>query len=247
MESSYESTGLSKSHFLSWIVFKREKQNSTNYFPGYVTSNLCSESLRAFVDSDWANDTQDYISVTGFIIFFSTSPISWTAKKQKLVTLSSTEAEFVALCDVTREILWLQPLLEDFQTQNVRKNTIILEDDIPAINLAQNEQTKGITKHILIKASFVYQNIQFGNIHIEHIGSSNNLADCLSNKSFIIIKKTFYTANKLDCVFFRVFWNKGRCWEKICGRNFEQVRLYQWEDFGKRQQNYFSKLLNVFQ
>ena len=155
-----------------------EEQNSTNYFSGYVSSNLCSGSLTAFVDSDWANDTQDYISVTGFIIFFGTSPISWTAKKQKLVTLSSTEADFVALCDVTREILWLQPLLEDFQIQNVRKNTIILEDNIPAINLAQNEQTKGRTKHISITTRFVYQNIQFGNIHIEHIRSSNNLADC---------------------------------------------------------------------
>ena len=60
----------------------------------------CSGSLTAFVDSDWANDTQNYISGTGFVIFFGTSPISWTAKKQKLVMLSSIEAEFVALREV---------------------------------------------------------------------------------------------------------------------------------------------------
>ena len=80
-------------------------------------------------------------------------------------------------------------LLEDFQIQNVRKNTIILEDNIPAINLAQNEQTKGRTKHISIKTRFVYENIQFGNIHIEHIGSSNNLADCFKTKA--LFKRIF--------------------------------------------------------
>ena len=95
-----------------------------------VSSNLCSGSLTAFVDCGWVKDTQDCTSVSDFIIFFGTSP-----KKQKFVTL----AEFVALCDESKEILWLQPL-EDFQIQNVRKNIIILEDNIPAINLAQNEQ-----------------------------------------------------------------------------------------------------------
>ena len=113
------------------------------------------------------NETQDYISVTGFIIFFGTSPISWTAKKQKLVTLSSTEAEFVALCDVTREILWLQPLLEDFQIQNVRKNTIILEDNIPTINLAQMSKQKAEQSTFQSKQDlYIYQSKKFGNIHM---------------------------------------------------------------------------------
>ena len=57
------------------------------------------------MDSDWANDPEDYISVIGFVVYLGTSPVSWTAKKQKLLALSSTEAVFIALCDVTREIL----------------------------------------------------------------------------------------------------------------------------------------------
>ena len=73
------------------------------------------------MDSDWANDPDDYISVTGFVVYLGTSPVSWTAKKQKLVTLSSTEAEFIALCDVTREILWIQPLVESFKIKGVNE------------------------------------------------------------------------------------------------------------------------------
>ena len=77
--------------------------------------------LTAFVDSDWANNPEDYISVTGFAFYLGTSPVSWTAKKQKLVTLSSTGAEFITLCDVTREILWIQPLVESFKIKRVKE------------------------------------------------------------------------------------------------------------------------------
>ena len=72
-----------------------------------------------------------------------------------------------------------------------------MEDNIPAINLAQNEQTKGRTKHISIKTRFVYQNIQLGNIHIKHIGSSNNLADCLTKA----LSKRLFTQQRNLIVF----------------------------------------------
>jgi hypothetical protein len=109
------------------------------------------------VDSDWANDPEDMKSITGFLVYLGNSLISWTSKKQKLVTLSSTEAEFIALCDVTRELLWLQPLVEEYIISNVKEDTLIYEDNTPAINLANNEQTKGRTKHLSIKMKFIYQ------------------------------------------------------------------------------------------
>ena len=55
-----------------------------------------NQTLTAYVDSDWANDPDDFILVTGFLIYFGPSLISRTAKKQKLVTLSLTKAEFIA-------------------------------------------------------------------------------------------------------------------------------------------------------
>ena len=77
-------------------------------------------------------------SITGFLVYLGNSLISWTSKKQKLVTLSSTEAEFIALCDVTWELLWLQSLVEEYRISNVKEDTLIYEDNIPAINLANN-------------------------------------------------------------------------------------------------------------
>ena len=65
--------------------------------------------MTAFVDSNWANDPEDYMSVTGFVVCLGTSLVSWTAKKQKLVTLYIIYSSrvYIALCDVTQEILWI--------------------------------------------------------------------------------------------------------------------------------------------
>ena len=152
-----------------------------------------NQALTAYVDADWVYDPDDFISVTGFLIYFGPSLISWTGKKQKLVTLLSKEAEFIALCDVTREILWLQQLLETFKVPDIKKNTLIYEDNLLAINLANNEQTKGRTKHLSIKLRFVHQNLQLGKIYFAHIASINNVADLLTKS---LSKKLFMQHRK---------------------------------------------------
>ena len=136
-----------------WIVIRRGRDND------YYFSK--SNSYFIYVDSDWANDPDDFISVTVFLIYSGPSLILWSAKKQKLVTLLSTEAKFIALFDVTGEIFWLH---ETFKLPDIKKNTLIYEDNLLAINLANNEQTKGRTKHLSIKLRFVHQNLQLGNI-----------------------------------------------------------------------------------
>ena len=70
--------------------------------------------------------------------------------------------------------------MESFKIKGVKENTVIHEDNLPAINLAHNEQTKGRTKHLSIKMKFVQQNLQLGNIHLVHISSVNNTADLLT-------------------------------------------------------------------
>jgi len=61
----------------------------------------------AYSDSDYAKDPSTRKSVTGFIVYFCGVPVSWMSKSQKSVTLSSSEAEYVALSETAKEIRFL--------------------------------------------------------------------------------------------------------------------------------------------
>jgi hypothetical protein len=70
-------------------------------------------SLRVFCDSDWAGDSDTRISVTGFILYLMNVPVCWRSKAQKGVTLSSSEAEYVAMSEAVKEIRFIYYLLQD--------------------------------------------------------------------------------------------------------------------------------------
>ncbi|GKC35806.1 gag/pol polyprotein, partial [Tanacetum coccineum] len=78
----------------------------------YGKGNL-ETSLEAFSDADWAGDSNDRRSTGGFAIYLGSNLISWTARKQRMVSRSSTEAEYKALADTVIELTWLQALFDE--------------------------------------------------------------------------------------------------------------------------------------
>jgi hypothetical protein len=63
--------------------------------------------LEDFCDRDWAGDPETRLSKTGFIIYLLSVPICWRSKSQKGVTLSSTEAEYVAISEAVEELKFI--------------------------------------------------------------------------------------------------------------------------------------------
>jgi len=57
--------------------------------------------------SDFAGNNETRISVTGYIIYFMNVPTCWRSHGQKGVTLSTTEAEYVACSEVVKEIVFI--------------------------------------------------------------------------------------------------------------------------------------------
>jgi hypothetical protein len=109
--------------------------------------------LVGYVDADWRG-AEDRKSTTGYLFLLNNSPISWTSKKQQTVTLSFTEAEYVALAQATKEVIWLRALFKDLGQEQTAP-TIIYEDNKSAIALATNSANHQKTKHIDVQYHFI--------------------------------------------------------------------------------------------
>lgn len=78
---------------------------------GILLSLDCDSTLTAFSDADWASCPNTRRSVTGYLIKFGSSPISWKSKKQSTISRSSAEAEYRSLASTVAKIVWLVGLL----------------------------------------------------------------------------------------------------------------------------------------
>ena len=127
----------------------------------YQQTDNCS--FIGYSDADWAGDQNDRHSTTGNIFLMADGPISWLSKKQPIVALSTSEAEYVALSSVTQEAVWLKRLLNSINAIPPGP-VVIMEDNQGAIAIARNPVAHARTKHIDIRFHYIREAIQDGTI-----------------------------------------------------------------------------------
>jgi Reverse transcriptase (RNA-dependent DNA polymerase)/gag-polypeptide of LTR copia-type/Zinc knuckle len=133
-------------------------------------------NLKIFCDSDWAGDPETRISVTGFVIYLLDVPVCWRSKSQKGVTLSSTEAEYVAISEAVKEVKFVYYLLCDLHIK-VKLPIVVKTDNIGAIFMSENASTGVRTRHVDTRYHFVREFIEDGFIKVEFVRSVENDAD----------------------------------------------------------------------
>ena len=148
-------------------------------------------NLKTYCDSDFAGDSDGRVSVTGFCVYVFGKLVSWKSHAQKNVTLSSTEAEYVAMAELCGEILFVKSILE-FLGVKLEWPILVNCDNIGAIYLAHNAKTSQRTKHIDVKYHFVREYVENGLIKIVFVKSEENDADIWTKnvKSEIFRKHT---------------------------------------------------------
>ena len=152
----------------------------------FCARNRVGVHVLVFSDADWAGDVSDRWSTSGYVFCLNGGAISWKSKKQDCVSLSTAEAEYVALSSAAQESVWLKKLITELGRPPSGPMTIY-EDNHSAIAM-QKSSIPRRAKHIDIKHHFVREQVANKNIALEYCSTrdmaGNMLTKGLSREQF---------------------------------------------------------------
>ena len=112
-------------------------------------------TITGYSDADYASDLETRRSTTGNIFCLSSGPVAWSSQRQRLVTLSTTESEYVAAATAAKELCRLRKLMCDIGGLYDESCTTLFVDNQSAIKLAKNPEFHNTTKHIYIRYHYL--------------------------------------------------------------------------------------------
>ena len=157
-----------------------------------------NRGLVGYVDADGASQ-EHRRAISGYVFMVDGGAVSWSSKKQELVTLSTTEAEYVAQTHAAKEAIWLHQLLTEI-FKSIDTPTTLFSDSKSAIALAQDGHYHARTKHIDIRYHFIRYVIDAGTIKLVYCSTNDMTADTLTKALPSVKAKHFATALGLSTV-----------------------------------------------
>jgi hypothetical protein len=138
---------------------------------GIIYKHVIDEKLElvGWSDSDYARDLDDRKSTSGYVFMLGTNAISRSSKKQPIVTLSTTEAEFVAAASCACQCIWLRSILSHLRIVQA-SSTVIYCDNNSSIKLFKNPIMHGMCKHIDVRFHFL-RDLTKDDVGISNVGT----------------------------------------------------------------------------
>ncbi|CAL5432597.1 unnamed protein product [Camellia sinensis] len=137
------------------------------------------EDLVGYADSDYAGDLEDRKSTSGYVFMLGSGAVAWSSRKQPIVTLSTTEAEFVAAAACASQAVWMKRILEKLSLEE-SKCTAILCDNSSTIKLSKNPVLHGRSKHIDVRFHFLRDLTRERAVELVYCGTQDQLADMMT-------------------------------------------------------------------
>jgi len=134
--------------------------------------------LQGYADADGSMG-EDQKAISGYAFMINGGAVSWSAKRQELISLLTTESEYIVATYAAKEALWLRALIS--QLFGVQLNTTTLfSDNQLAIALTKEHQYHACTKHIDVHYHFIRWIIEEGKIKLIYCPTDEMVADALT-------------------------------------------------------------------
>ena len=150
---------------------------------GLFYSNKSKEILLGYADARYLSDPHKARSQTGYVFNYNETAISWRSVKKTMVATSSNHSEIIAIHEASHECIWIRSMIHHIQEScglsSIKdKPTILFEDNVARIAQIKGGYIKGDrTKHISPKFFYTHEIQKNGEIDVQQIQSSDNLAD----------------------------------------------------------------------
>jgi hypothetical protein len=156
----------------------RYLQGTTDY--GLLLCCSSSSDLVVYTDADWAGCLDTHRATSDYAVFLGDNLVSWSAKRQTVVSRSSGEAEYRDVANDVAEATWLRQLLHELQTPPSRC-TLVYCDNISTVYLSTNPVQHQHIKHVEIHLYFVREKVAIGQVPIIHVPTTSQFTDIFTN------------------------------------------------------------------
>jgi hypothetical protein len=130
--------------------------------------------LTGYSDSDLVGDLDSRKSTSGVLFFLGKSPVSWQSTKQRVVALSSCEAEYIAAATTACQGVWLTQLLSELKDSEVSV-PVLRVDNKSTISLVKNLVHHDRSKQIDVRYHLIRVYEQTGQISLDFIRTEEQL------------------------------------------------------------------------
>ena len=132
-----------------------------------------------YSDADWGGDPDNYRSTSGTVFILFGAAVCWRARLQKLIALSTCEAELYALCETMKQAIWIREIIGklDLDLDFIDSPFEIREDNAAALVIATTGRQKPRTKHIGLRHFWIHEKVKSDNFAVVKCSSEDVLAD----------------------------------------------------------------------
>jgi hypothetical protein len=143
---------------------------------GLLLQRSVSSELTVYTDVDWVGYPDTRWSTSGYAVFLDANLVSWSSKRQNVISRSSAEAEYRAVVNGVAEACWLRQLLQELHAP-LMKCTLVYCDNVSVVYISTNLIQHQRMKHVEIDLQFVRERVAIGDVRVMYIPTTSQSAD----------------------------------------------------------------------
>ena len=168
----------SKPGLIHWEAVKRIFRYLKGTRDLWLAYGGAAKELVGYADA-YGSMGEDRKAISGYVFLINAGAVSWSAKRQDIISLSTTESEYVATTYAAKEALWLCQLILQVFGINLGP-TNLFSDNQSAIALTKEHQYHARTKHINVRFHFIRWIIEDGKLRLIYCPTDEMVADVLT-------------------------------------------------------------------